>query len=64
MTTYTTAEVIEMLKRRICFDAIDDHNAVAEFRLAHPEVVGRCGNHGGKCSDLLLLITKLENDTK
>ena len=52
--------IIGLIERRICFDALDDHKAMATFRMAHPEVVGRCGNHGGKCTDLLLLIEKLK----
>lgn len=54
-------EVIDLIKRRVCFDALADHDAVAEFRVAHPEVVGRCAHHGGKCTDLLLLISDLES---
>jgi hypothetical protein len=57
---YERERLIEQLERRICFDALADHEAVAEFRAAHPEVVGRCSNHGGKCTDLLQLIAKLK----
>lgn len=52
--------IIELIERRICFDALADHEAMATFRVAHPEVVGRCANHGGKCTDLLSLIEKLK----
>jgi hypothetical protein len=52
-------EVIELIKRQICFDALADHDAMETFRHAHPEVVGRCSHHGGKCTDLLLLIETL-----
>jgi hypothetical protein len=31
-------------------------------REAHPEVVGRCAHHGGKCTDLLQLIDRLESN--
>lgn len=56
--------IIELIKRNICFDALADHEAMATFRQAHPEVVGRCSNHGGKCTDLLMLIQKLESKQK
>ena len=52
-------EVIELIKRQVCFDALADHDAMAEFRQVHPEVVGRCAHHGGKCTDLLLLVEAL-----
>jgi hypothetical protein len=52
--------IVEAIKRNICFDALTDHDAMAPFRSEHPEVVGRCAHHGGKCTDLLLLVTKLE----
>jgi hypothetical protein len=52
--------IIEQIKRNICFDALADHEAMAPFRIEHPEAVGRCAHHGGKCTDLLLLVTKLE----
>lgn len=52
--------IIELIERRICFDALADHEAMSTFRVAHPEVVGRCANHGGKCTELLLLIEKLK----
>lgn len=58
------AHIIEQIKRNICFDALADHEAMATFRMAHPEVVGRCSNHGGKCTDLLLLVQKLEGGTE
>ena len=52
--------IIALIKRQVCFDALADHDAMETFRLAHPEVVGRCEHHGGKCTDLLLLIHNLE----
>lgn len=52
--------IVEAIKRNICLDALADHDAMAPFRIEHPEVVGRCSHHGGKCTDLLLLVTKLE----
>lgn len=55
-------DFIEQIRRQVCFDALADHEAVAEARLKHPTLVGRCQHHGGKCSDLLLLITKLEEE--
>lgn len=51
--------IVETIKRNICFDALADHEAMAPFRIEHPEVVGRCSNHGGKCTDLLLLVEGL-----
>lgn len=56
--------LIERIKDQICFDALADHDAMATFRMTHPEVVGRCSNHGGKCTDLLLLVEKLERGTE
>jgi hypothetical protein len=52
--------IVALIERRICFDALADHEAMATFRHAHPEVVGRCAHHGGKCTDLLLLIHELK----
>lgn len=43
-------EVIDLINRQICFDA-----------LADPD--GRCGNHGGKCYELRLLINNLKGAT-
>jgi hypothetical protein len=54
--------IIELIKRQVCFDALADHDAMATFRMAHPEVVGRCAHHGGKCTDLLQLIDRLESN--
>jgi hypothetical protein len=54
--------IIELIKRQVCFDALADHDLMETFRMAHPEIVGRCGHHGGKCTDLLNLIMKLENE--
>jgi hypothetical protein len=51
--------IVAKIKRQICFDALEDHEAVAEFRIKHPTVVGRCAHHGGKCTDLLLLVEAL-----
>ncbi len=51
--------IVAKIKRQICFDALEDHEAVAKFRIEHPTLVGRCNNHGGKCSDLLKLIDDL-----
>ena len=51
--------IVAKIKRQICFDALEDHEAVAKFRIEHPTLVGRCGHHGGKCSDLLKLIDDL-----
>lgn len=51
--------IVGLIKRQICFDALADHDAMAKFREVHPEVVGRCGHHGGKCTDLLLLVESL-----
>jgi hypothetical protein len=53
--------IIDLIKRQVCFDALADHDAMETFRHAHPEVVGRCSHHGGKCTDLLLLISELES---
>jgi hypothetical protein len=53
--------IIELIKRQVCFDALADHDLMETFRMAHPEIVGRCAHHGGKCTDLLNLIMKLEN---
>lgn len=57
---FATKELIAELERKICFDALADHKEMEQFRAAHPEVVGRCAHHGGKCTDLLLLISKLQ----
>jgi hypothetical protein len=54
--------IVELIKRQVCFDALADHDAMATFRMAHPEVVGRCAHHGGKCTDLLQLIDRLESN--
>ena len=54
--------IIALIKRQVCFDALADHDAMETFRLAHPEVVGRCEHHGGKCTDLLQLIGRLESN--
>jgi hypothetical protein len=56
--------IVELIKRQVCFDALADHDLMETFRMAHPEIVGRCAHHGGKCTDLLLLIQKLEKDNK
>jgi hypothetical protein len=56
--------IIGCIRDRVCFDALADHDEVAQFREAHPEVVGRCSHHGGKCTDLLLLIAELQNGIK
>jgi hypothetical protein len=55
--------IIELIKRQVCFDALADHAALpTSVREAHPEVVGRCAHHGGKCTDLLQLIDRLESN--
>lgn len=56
--------LITLIERQVCFDALADHKDVAKFRLEHPAIVGRCSNHGGKCSDLLLLIHELKMGNK
>ena len=56
--------IIGLIERRICFDALADHEAMETFRHAHPEIVGRCSNHGGKCTYLLLLIHELKMGKK
>ena len=45
------AEFVGLIEREICFDALADSD-------------GRCGNHGGKCYELRLLINsvKAKND--
>jgi hypothetical protein len=53
--------IVELIKRQVCFDALADHDAMETFRMAHPEVVGRCAHHGGKCTDLLTLIARLQS---
>jgi hypothetical protein len=53
--------IVELVKRQVCFDALADHDAMETFRTAHPEIVGRCAHHGGKCTDLLNLIARLES---
>jgi hypothetical protein len=53
--------IVELIKRQVCFDALADHDAMETFRMAHPEIVGRCAHHGGKCTDLLNLISRLES---
>jgi hypothetical protein len=53
--------IVELIKRQVCFDALADHDAMETFRMAHPEIVGRCAHHGGKCTDLLNLIARLES---
>ncbi len=54
--------IVELIKRQVCFDALADHDAMETFRMAHPEIVGRCAHHGGKCTDLLQLIDRLESN--
>lgn len=39
--------IIELIERRICFDALADDD-------------GRCSHHGGKCYDLRELINRLK----
>lgn len=56
--------LIGLIERQICFDALADHEQMETFRHAHPEIVGRCAHHGGKCSDLLLLIHELKMGKK
>lgn len=56
--------LIEQIERQICFDALADHKAMETFRHAHPEIVGVCAHHGGKCSDLLRLIHNLKMGNK
>jgi hypothetical protein len=51
--------IVERIRAQVCFDALADHDAMETFRHAHPEVIGRCSHHGGKCTDLLLLISEL-----
>jgi len=53
--------IVELIKRLVCFDALADHDAMETFRMAHPEIVGRCEHHGGKCTDLLNLIARVES---
>ena len=53
--------IIGRIRDQVCFDALADHESMRDFREAHPEVVGRCSHHGGKCTDLLLLIAELES---
>lgn len=55
--------IVERIRAQVCFDALADHDAMETSRHAHPEVVGRCSHHGGKCTDLLLLISELEKAT-
>jgi hypothetical protein len=45
--TYTTAQVIEIIRNQVCFVALRD---------------GYCFTHRGKCGDLLETATKLERD--
>jgi hypothetical protein len=52
--------IIALIERRICFDALADHESLEIFRDTRPEIVGRCAHHGGKCTDLLLLIHELK----
>ncbi len=52
-------EVIALIERRICFDAMECHSSLEERRKIYPDVVGYCDNHGGKCSDLLELVRDL-----
>ena len=56
--------LIGQIQRQVCFDALADHESLETFRHAHPEIVGRCDHHGGKCSDLLLLIHDLKMGKK
>lgn len=64
MTKEVVAEVVAVISRQICFDAQKSHKEMEALRKTFPEVVGYCEHHGGKCSDLLTLIYKLENETK
>lgn len=56
--------LIEQIERQVCFDALADHKSLETFRHAHPEIVGHCAHHGGKCSDLLTLIHNLKMGNK
>ena len=51
---------IEKLEEIVCFDALAMHKELASRRLLYPMIVGYCESHGGKCSDILLLILKIE----
>ena len=53
--------IVERIRAQVCFDALADHDEMADTRLIYPTVVGRCAHHGGKCTDLLLLISELES---
>jgi hypothetical protein len=53
--------IVELIKRQVCFDALADHESMEIFRDTRPEIVGRCAHHGGKCTDLLNLIARLES---
>jgi len=56
--------IVELLKRRVCFDALAMHDELENIRTSQPDrstVVGYCDHHGGKCSDLLQLIVALES---
>lgn len=43
------ARVIKRIKDQVCFDALES-------------IDGRCRHHGGKCYELLELISKLERE--
>ena len=51
--------IMSLIKNQICFDALADHDAVAEQRTKYPALVGRCDHHGGKCSELLYLLHEM-----
>jgi hypothetical protein len=50
--------IIKLIKRQVCFDALADLVSNS-LRAVDSEVVGRCSHHGGKCTELLLLIETL-----
>ena len=56
--------IMLLIKNQVCFDALMDHDAVAEQRTKYPALVGRCSNHGGKCSELLSLLHEMNMGRK
>ena len=55
-------EIIAMLRNMVCFDALDDDAQYVERRKTHPLATGRCSNHGGKCTDILERMHKIERE--
>lgn len=55
-------EIIAMLRNMVCFDALEDDAQYVERRKTHPLATGRCEHHGGKCTQILERMHKIERE--